>query len=354
MVYAFVNVNGMTSEPARGPLAAALAGDEQAFRALVEPYQAELHAYCYRMLASAHDADDVMQEVLLRAWRGLRGFEGRSSLRTWLYRIATNTSLNALERRSRRELPVDYGPANPAGGSIPEPIAESTWLEPYPHAALADGRAAPEARYEQRESVELAFIAGLQHLPGNQRAALILREVLGFSARETAAALETSEASVNGALQRARRTVEERLPDRSQQATLRALGDERLTAVVEGYMDALGRGDVDAVVALLSEDATWSMPPMPGWFGGLDAIAGFLRDHAFRERWRHLAMGANGQPAVGCYAWREATGRYEAAVVDVLTLRDDRIAAITAFVDPEIFARFGLPPALEGPGGPAD
>jgi RNA polymerase sigma-70 factor, ECF subfamily len=198
-------------------LGAALGGDERAYRALVEPYRAELHAHCYRMLASVHDADDALQDALLRAWRGLAGFQRRSTLRTWLHRIATNACLRVLERRSRRELPVEFGPATDGEGAMAEPLAESLWLEPYPHGRLVDGRADPAARYEQRESVELAFVASLQHLPANQRATLILREVLGFSVRETAGALETTEAAVSSALQRARRSVAERLPARSQQ-----------------------------------------------------------------------------------------------------------------------------------------
>jgi RNA polymerase sigma-70 factor (ECF subfamily) len=327
-------------------LAAAADGDERAYRALVEPYHADLHAHCYRMLASAHDADDALQETLLRAWRGLAGFEGRSSVRTWLYRIATNVCLRALEQRSRRELPIYRGPSADGRGAIDEPLDESVWVEPYPHDALVDGRAGPEARYELRESVELAFITSLQHLPANQRAALILRDVLGFSARETAESLATTEVSVNSALQRARNALGERLPDRSQQVTLRSLGDERLRATVRGYMDALERSDLEAVVAMLAEDATWSMPPMPTWYAGHDAIAGFLTEHAFRERWRHLATGANGQVAVACYAWRANQHRYEAAVLDVLTLRGDRITAVTGFVTPDVFARFGLPATL--------
>jgi RNA polymerase sigma-70 factor, ECF subfamily len=223
------------------------------------------------------------------------------------------------------------------------------WVEPYPDHALADGRAGPEARYELRESVELAFVAGLQHLPANQRAVLILRDVLGFSAREAAQVLSTTEGSVNSALQRARRTLGERSPDPSQQVTLRALGDERLQDMVERYMDAFERHDVDAVVAMLTEDATWSMPPIPTWYAGREAIAAFLAGPVCREQWRHLATGANGQAAVACYAWRADRQRYEAAVLDVLTLRGDRIAAVTGFMTPDIFPRFGLPAALEHP-----
>lgn len=195
-----------------------------------------------------------------------------------MYRIATNASLNAIERRPRRMLPIDHGPPADPHDPPGAPLAESTWVEPYPdeQLGLVDGPTAPEARYERREGVELAFVAALQHLPPNQRAALILREVLGFSAQEIAEALATTVAAVNSALQRARRAVDERLPDRTQQATLRALGDQRLSEVVESYMDAMARGDVDAVVSLLAADAVWSMPPLGAWYRGVDAIAVFL------------------------------------------------------------------------------
>src|SRR6266550_6257620 len=208
---------GSTGETAPAPqlLEAARGGDQDAFGRLVEPHSGELHAHCYRMLGSVHDAEDALQEALLRAWRGLSRFEGRSSLRSWLYTIATNTCLTAIERRPKRVLPIDYGPATDPHVAPGEPIVESVWLEPYPDETLGleDGYAAPEASYEQRESVELAFVAALQHLPANQRAVLILREVLGYSAKEAAEALETTTASVNSALQRARAAVEDRLPE---------------------------------------------------------------------------------------------------------------------------------------------
>src|SRR5215211_6537912 len=216
-------------------LEAARGGDEAAFGSLVERYRRELHAHCYRMLGSVHDAEDALQDALLRAWRGLPKFEGRSSLRSWLYTIATNACLNAIERRPKRVLPIDYGPSTDPHDGLGLPPIESVWVEPYPDEGLGleDGYAAPEARYEVRESVELAFVAALQHLPANQRAVLILREVLGFSAKEVAESLETTVASVNSALQRARKTVDEELPDQSQQATLRTIGDDGLREVVD-------------------------------------------------------------------------------------------------------------------------
>src|SRR5437016_1345294 len=206
-------------------VAAARGGDENTYAQLVEPHRRELHAHCYRMLGSVHDAEDALQDAMLRAWRGLPRFEGRSSLRSWLYTIATNTCLNVIAKRPRRVLPVDYGPAADPHQGPGEPIVESVWVEPYPDVpmGLEDGLAGPDARYEQRESIELAFIAALQHLPPNQRAVLIVREVLGFSAKEVADQLETSVASVNSAMQRARAAVEERVPEQTQQETLRTL-----------------------------------------------------------------------------------------------------------------------------------
>jgi RNA polymerase sigma-70 factor, ECF subfamily len=322
-------------------LAAARDGDEEAYGRLIEPHRAELHAHCYRMLGSVHDAEDALQDALLRAWRGLPRFQGRSSLRAWLYRIATNACLDVIARRPKRVLPIDYGPPADPHQSPGEPLVETVWLEPY-----ADDS---HTGYEQRESLELAFIAALQYLPARQRAALILREVLDFSAREVAEALETSVAAVNSALQRARAAVDQRLPEHSQQATLHALGDERLREIVRDYADALQRGDVEAVVGMLAEDAAWSMPPLPGWYRGREAVVAFLTEYPLRERWRHVPTRANGQLAVGCYMWDEERETYAAAVLDVLTLDGDRIAEVTAFLAPWVFQRFGDVPGVMTP-----
>ena len=302
----------------------------------LEGFRAELRAHCYRMLGSAHDAEDVLQEVSLRAWRGRTEFEGRSSLRTWLHRIATNACLNELERKERRVLPIDYGPAAEPGSPFDDPRNEIPWLEPFPDD--------PERTAAVRESVELAFVAAVQHLPANQRAALLMFDVLGFSAQEIADAMDTSAASVNSALQRARKATEERLPERTQQATLQALGDAGQRELVERYMRALQRSDMDAMLELLTEDATWSMPPLLNWYGGHEAIAAFLREGPFTVEWQHLPARANGQLAVGCYARQD--GVYRAYALDVLELRGDRIAAVVAFLDGSRFEAFGLPPTL--------
>ncbi|HET8651790.1 MAG TPA: sigma-70 family RNA polymerase sigma factor [Gaiellaceae bacterium] len=344
-------ISASTKTAERQLLDAARAGDEEAFRRLVEPVRGELHAHCYRMLGSLQDAEDAVQEALLRAWRGLRGFDGRSALRRWLYRIATNACLDALARRPKRVLPIDYGP--PAGGEVEdpgEPLAASLWIEPYPDDLLGveDGYAAPEARYERRESVELAFVAALQHLPPRQRAVLVLREVLGFSAREVAEALETTVASVNSALQRARKAVDERLPEQSQQATIRSLGDERVREIVQSFVDAFEQGDVDAIIDLLAEDVTFEMPPYPTWYRGRPAVAdSWLMPGSPPPRLRYLPASANGQLALATYTLEEDGSRYRPIALDVLTLRGGRIAEITAFRTPELFPRFGLPPELE-------
>lgn len=330
-------------------LAAARDGDEDAFRRIVEPHQAVLHAHCYRMLGSLQDAEDALQETLLRSWRGLTGFRGRSSARSWLYRIATNVCLDAIARRPKRVLPIDYGPPTPAQADPGEPLVESVWVEPYPDETLGleGGFAEPGAHYEQYEAVELAFIAALQHLPARQRAVLILREVLGFSALEVSETLATTVASVNSALQRARKAVDERLPEQSQQATLRSLSDEQIRDLVESYVDAWRRGDVDALRALLAEDAVFSMPPWASWWRGRETIAGFAKAAVeFCAESCTLPTRANGQPAVAYYHLDAERRTYVAAAIDVLTLEGARIKEITAFVTPGIFASFGLPPEL--------
>jgi RNA polymerase sigma-70 factor, ECF subfamily len=357
-----VSVAGRTRADEMALVKQASAGDESAFSELVEGYRGELRAHGYRMLGSVHDAEDALQEALLRAWRGLPGFEGRSSVRSWLYSIVTNAALDITRHRSRRELPVDFGPAAALGAEVDPPLMDPVWLEPYPDRWLvADADASPDARYEQRESVELAFMTALQQLPPLQRAVLILREVVGFSAAETSSQLGTSVPSVNSALQRARAAAGRGLPARSQQSTLRGLGDQRTKQIVERYADAIERGDADTLVSMLTEDATWSMPPVPTWFQGPASVRTWLVRDPLSVRWRHLPTRANGQLAVGCYLFDAGTGRYAAHVIDVLTMDGDRIAAVTGFLTgralerpeagpwvsgAEVFARFGLPADL--------
>jgi RNA polymerase sigma-70 factor (ECF subfamily) len=357
-------------------LEAARGGDEGAFQSLVEPRRGELHAHCYRMLGSVHDAEDALQETMLRAWKGMSKFEGRSSLRSWLYTIATNTCLNAIERRPKRVLPIDYGPATDPHDGPGNPVVEEVWIEPYPDEKLGveDGPAGPEARYEQREAVELAFIAALQTLPANQRAVLILREVLGYSAKEVATSLDTSVASVNSALQRARKTVEEKTPDQSQQATLRQLGEDGVKKLVEDYVEAWQRGDVDEVVSLLAADASFSMPPMSTWYRGREGIATWMRRSPLSGdfKWKPILTQANGQPTLAYYSWDPEENAYVPFALNVLTF-DERgeIEDVTAFIvrssqdpDPEVqaqtpyqpadyeklagmYGRFGLPARLD-------
>jgi RNA polymerase sigma-70 factor (ECF subfamily) len=342
--------------------------------ALVARHRRELHAHCYRMLGSVHDAEDALQEVLLRAWRAQDGFQGRSSVRTWLFRIATNVCLDQLRRRpEQRILPLDAGPATDPHEGPGRPLLETVWVEPYPDAELGveDGRAAPEARFEHREALELAFVAALQHLPATQRAVLILREVLGYSAKETATALGTTVPAVNSALQRARATLDARLPQRSQQATLRLVGDAEVRATVQRYVEAMQRDDVEAVVSMLTEDAAWSMPPLASWFGPRDQVREFLARFPLSGAWtwHREVTQANGQPAVAAYIRDEAAGVFVPFALDVLSFEGDRIGGVTAFIAratdtgdfarwPDapaerakvtaLFERFGLPPVVAG------
>ncbi len=336
-------ISSRTEDP---DLARARGGDGTAFARLVEPLRRELHAHCYRMLGSAHDADDALQEALLRAWRGLARFEGRSSLRSWLYTVATRACLDLIEPRARRALPVDLGPSSERAVVGDIPAADVAWLGPYPD-PLPD-TVGPGARYEQREAVELAFVAALQHLPGNQRAALLLFEVLGFSAAEIATMMRTSTSSVNSALARARRVIAERVPDPTQQRTLRKLDDARLREIVTGFSTALERGDADALVALLTRDVTWSMPPFPHWYRGLPAVTDFAVRLPLTScgTWRHLPIHANAQPAVAFYLQDDAAGAHTAWSITVLTLRDDLISEITSFIGADHFTAFGLPATL--------
>ena len=342
----------MTNDPVAedGLIAAAQRGDQQAYGRLVAGYRAELHAHCYRMLGSSADAEDAVQEALVRAWRGMPGFARRGSLRGWLYTIATNSCLKIIERRPPLVLPTDYGPAaDPHEGPGPPP-AEPAWIEPYPGPPdlAADPTATPEARYDQRESVELAFIVAIQMLTPAQRAALILHDVLAFTAAEIAGMLQTTPSSVYSLLQRAHKALRGGLDQPSQQVTLRRLGDEAIRALVERYVTAWHAGDVDALVTMLTADAVIAMPPLPGRFSGLAAVREFLATSimAHPGHSRLVATRANGQLAFAHYRLDMATGRYLDHSLDVLTMRQEQIAEITAFVLPAVFGRFGLSSCL--------
>jgi RNA polymerase sigma-70 factor (TIGR02960 family) len=319
-------------------------GDEEAFRELTDPYRRELQMHCYRILGSVQDAEDLLQETLLAAWRGLDQFQGRSSLRAWLYRIATNRCLNALRDSERHPLT--------ARTDLPPPtrMTEPLWLEPYPDAmldGLPDPAPGPEARYESKESIALAFVAGLQHLPPRQRVVLVLRDVLGFGAAEAAEILDSSEASVNSAVQRARATLEARVPAAREQAPLPRSDRER--RLLARFAEAFESGNVEAIVQLLTDDAVLTMPPEPGEYLGPDAIGAFLANrftaHAGR-RVRLIATRANAQPAFGHYIEDQQSPICHSFGVLVLTLEGDRVSRLTRFGDTGILPHFGLPRTL--------
>lgn len=315
--------------------------DGEEFAVLVAPLRRELHAHCYRMLGSTHDADDALQDALVRAWRGLGAFEGRSTLRRWMYAVATRCCLDSIAAQRRRALPIDLGPSSSDPVVDDVPRTDVAWLGPYPDNGV-------ELEYEQREAVELAFVAALQHLPGNQRAALLLFEVLGLSAAEIAETMHTSAASVNSALQRARAALAERAPSRSQQQALRTLGDARLRELVTGFTTALERRDADALIALLSADVTWSMPPLPNWYRGIDTVSAFVRAVPLGScgRWRTREVTANAQPAVALYLRTDEIDDYRAWSLNVLSVQGDAISEVTSFIGVDTMAGFGLPPTL--------
>jgi RNA polymerase sigma-70 factor (ECF subfamily) len=323
----------------------ARAGDGDAFRALTDPYRRELQVHCYRTLGSVQDAEDLVQETLLAAWRGLDRFEERSSLRAWLYRIATNRCLNALRGKSRRPREVQT-----AAVGLPEPTqhGEPVWLQPYPDVLLddvPDHAPGPESRYEARESIELAFIVALQYLPPWQRAVLVLRDVLGYRTNEAAGMLDTTEASVKGTLQRARATLRTHAP-----AGDRALAPNsaRERELAGRFADAMQRGDTDAIVALLTADAWLTMPPAPHQYQGRATIGAFLDDRATLRGVPLLAVPvrANTQPAFGCYLPTPPAPIARPYGLVVLTIDGDGIRAITWFSDTSIFPNFGLPPTI--------
>jgi RNA polymerase sigma-70 factor (ECF subfamily) len=328
-------------------LARARAGDEDAFRQLTDPHRRELQVHIYRIVGSAQDAEDLLQDTLLAAWRGLQQFEGRASLRAWLYRIATNRSLDSLRAGRRR-------PDDKPMPQMPEPTrwGEPIWLQPYPDLlidAVPDQAPGPEARYETKEAIALAFIVGLAHLPSQQRAVLVLRDVLGYRAAEVAEMLDTSDASVNSLLLRARAAFESRLPAAERERA--PLPNSRLEREIVGrFAEAVENGDIDAVVALLTDDAWLTMPPLPHVYQGHDAIGAFLRGAEARRGTplRLVATRANTQPAFGCYLPLPETDVANAFSLFVLTLEGDQISAVTWFAGSGVFPQFGLGQVLRG------
>ncbi|WP_223167324.1 sigma-70 family RNA polymerase sigma factor [Nonomuraea sp. SYSU D8015] len=320
-------------------VAAAQAGDRDAFGRLVGPLRDELRAHCYRMLGSVHDAEDAVQDTLDRAWRSVARFEDRGSIRAWLYKIATNRALTLIERRARRELPTDLSPEG-------APVAEVAWLEPYPDRLMGwTAELGPEARTVARESVELAFVAALQHLSARQRAVLLLRDVLGYAAAEAADQLDTTVAAVNSALQRARKVLAELMPEASQRRALDELGEPAQRDLARRYAAAWEAGDVEAIVTMLTEDAKYSMPPLPAWYQGHDGIRGFLLEGPLRRRWRLLPARANGQLAFGTYMWDDDRAAYVPAGLDLIVVRGTGIAEVVSFLEAD-FREFGLPAEL--------
>jgi RNA polymerase sigma-70 factor (ECF subfamily) len=331
-------------------LAAAQNGDKQAFDELIEPYRRELLGYCYRLLGSLQDAEDLVQEVLLRAWLKPGTFERRGSLRAWLYKIATNTCLNALTRSPMRSLPVaTHAPADVNVPPAP-PISEPIWLEPFPDDLLADASTAPEAVYTVRESVTLAFLVALHILPPHQRAVLILRDVLDWRANEVAELLDLTLPAVNSALQRARATLAKHYHPGGWEAAKPPQVDEDHQKLLNRYVHAWENANVADLVALLKEDATFSMPPLPGWYPGREAIGIFFASTIFKDAtpgyWHLLPTRANAHPAFGLYQRDEASGEYRPFGIAVLSFDGEEIAATTVFMESSLCARFALPPIL--------
>jgi RNA polymerase sigma-70 factor (ECF subfamily) len=321
-------------------VAAATAGDEAAFGELAERFRHELQVHCYRLLGSFEDAEDLVQETFLRAWRKRGSFRGRSTFRAWLYGIATNACLDALERRPRR--------THEAG--VPPPEADLPWLQPFPDRLLdgiATSDAEPDAVVVAKETIELAFIVAIQQLPARQRAVLIVRDILGWSAQETASLLEASVASVNSALQRARATLKKHLPERRLEWAPGSDPSEAERALLERYMEAHERADATALAALLREDALQTMPPEPSWYAGREAVAGLAREFFVSDfgHMRCLLTRANRQPAVAIYLRKPDDAAHRPMALDVLRVEGGLVAEITTFV-PELFPAFALPATL--------
>jgi RNA polymerase sigma-70 factor (ECF subfamily) len=320
----------------------AMPGSDE-FARLTDPFRAELLAHCYRMLGSVHDAEDLLQETLMRAWRSYGEFEGRSSLRTWLYRLATNACLRALEVRARRPLPSGLGaPGEDPAGSLAAARPEVPWLQPIPDALLSTDDPAEIA--VSRASVRLALIAAMQYLPARQRAVLILRDVLGWRSAEVAGLLGTSTVAVNGALQRARAHLAQAAPAEEE---ISEPGDPAIQALLGRYATAFENADVAGLIRLLRDDAVFEMPPLPTWYAGREPVGRFLAARVLRRpgRFRMIPAAANGQPAFAAYL-RGNDGVYRAHAVQVLTITRSGLSRVVSFNDPALFATFGLPESL--------
>ncbi len=341
----------MTSERAKAHITS---GDPSEFISLIEPYRQELHLHCYRLLGSLHEAEDLVQETMLRAWQHFDTFKGQASLRTWLYRIATNACLDVLKRRPARMLPMTVAPAADPLLPLAPAWAESTWLEPFPNSWLAQATEDPAARYTRRESVSLAFLTVLQLLPPRQRAILLLSDVLDWRTSEIAHLLSISVSAVNSALHRARVTLAKQYHADKQERGEVLRVDAATQALLERYLDAWETEDVDGLVALMKEDATFTMPPSPSWYRGREAIRVVLTVQAFapeaQNRWHFYPTGANGCPAFAVYHTTGSGGSIWAFGIQIVTLAAGAsgllIADVTTFLDPSLLTSFGFPHEL--------
>jgi len=339
-------INKDTNGEEAGNLAAARTGDQEAFERLIEPYRRELLVHCYRILGSLEDAEDMLQETLVRAWKRLNTFEGRSSLRAWLYKIATNACLDALDTRKRRGLPRELYSRGDPTRPLPPPAQEVLWIEPFPDEMIDQQPGIhPEARYEVRESIMLAFVAALQKLPGRQRAALLLCDVLGWNANEAAEILDMTTAAVNSALQRARESMKQ--SDRQTSPTPAQL-NKQLTSLLSRYVAAWEQADSAALVAILREDVALTMPPIPVWFSGRADVKAFLDGYLFRSfdpfKVRLVAVHFNGSPAFAVYQM-DSSGVYRAAAIHILTIENGQVSEINDFLsfDGQLFLKLNLP-----------
>jgi RNA polymerase sigma-70 factor, ECF subfamily len=346
---AFDHSNWTSNEAAASEnLAAAMAGDSAAFASLTEPFRRELLAHCYRMLGSTEDAEDQVQETFLRAWRRLQTYQGKGTLRAWLYKIATNTCLDVLDRRHKRSLPHEiFAPADPMLPPQP-PVNEPVWIQPYPDELLAPMEAGPEARYESRESISFAFMVALQDLPPRQRCALILGDVLDWQAAEIAEMLEISVSAVNSLLHRARSSLKQRYPGKPAEKSY--LTGERQKQLLERYLHAWETADIDGIVSMLTEEATFPMPPLPSWYRGRAAIRAFILATSLAGdasgRWRLLPIRANGLPGFAFYLQEGNTNKYLPFALQVLSFEGELLSEVITFGYPGLFPTFNLPAVL--------